>query len=368
MAKIAVICDREFFSPFDQRVYKEVISLTKLGHHVEIITPHETTKTKKIDNVKVHCLTTKGPPASTAYRIIKKGLNGNYDLYYCHELDPLLYSLVFKFLRKKPIIWDCHEHLVPMKKELQGKLSALITDIAIKIAAPKVNHIITVDNLLGRKLAKMNRVTVIPNYPTEREFPLKTKQMKNRKPKLLYVGGLTKARGTEVMIRAFNKVKKSTEVELTIVGGFYDKKLEIWARDYDKKNDLEINWLGWINYKELTPIFSDTSLGLCLLQNQERYNKAIATKIYEYLVMGIPVISSKGLFVDRLIERANCGKSVDGTSVDSVAKAIIDLLKGDLQKIGHNGQRFARKRFMWEKREEKLSEIVRELTQINYQI
>jgi len=78
--------------------------------------------------------------------------------------------------------------------------------------------------------------------------------------------------------------------------------------------------------------------------------------------MGIPVISSKGLFVDRLIERANCGNSVDGTSVDNVAKAILNLLKEDLEKIGLNGQRFARKRFMWEKREEKLSEIIRKLT------
>ena len=66
--------------------------------------------------------------------------------------------------------------------------------------------------------------------------------------------------------------------------------------------------------------------------------------------------------MDRLIERANCGSSVDGTSVDSVAKAILNLLKEDLEKIGLNGQRFARKRFMWEKREEKLSKIVRELT------
>ena len=78
--------------------------------------------------------------------------------------------------------------------------------------------------------------------------------------------------------------------------------------------------------------------------------------------MGIPVISSKGLFVDRLIEKANCGRTVDGASVDSIAKTIIDLLKEDLQKIGRNGQRFARKRFMWEKREEKLSEIVGKLT------
>ena len=80
MANIAVICDREFFQPFDQRVYKEVLTLKKAGHNVEIITPHNTTKTKEIEGIKVHCLTKEGVPGSTAYRLIKKALENNYDL------------------------------------------------------------------------------------------------------------------------------------------------------------------------------------------------------------------------------------------------------------------------------------------------
>ena len=59
MANICVICDREFFNPFDQRVYKEVKSIAKMGHNVEIITPHETTEKKKIGDITVHCVSKK---------------------------------------------------------------------------------------------------------------------------------------------------------------------------------------------------------------------------------------------------------------------------------------------------------------------
>ena len=362
MANIAVICDREFFRPFDQRVYKEVITLKNAGHEIEIITPHNSTKVKNIEGIKVHCLATDGIPGSTAYRILKKGLEKNYDLYYCHELDPLIYSFFLKWITKKPIIWDCHEYLVPMKKELQGNLAAFFTDIAIKIASPRVNHIVTVDNLLGNQLSKFNDVTVIPNYPTVNDFPLLKKEKVNDEINLLYVGGLTEERGLRVMIEAFKIIKSQIHAKLTLVGGFYDEKLEKWAKDFDEKNGLGINWCGWVNYQDLAPHFSKATIGLCLLQNQERYNRAIATKIYEYLIMGIPVLSSNGYLVEKLIERGKCGKAVNATKVQEVAEGIMELLNDDkLDLRSEKYINYARRKFVWERREEKLLKVVNEL-------
>ena len=68
-----------------------------------------------------------------------------------------------------------------------------------------------------------------------------------------------------------------------------------------KKNNLNIKWKGWINYTELAPHFSEADIGLCILQDSERYMKAIATKIFEYLIMGLPVVTSKGHMSDKLI-------------------------------------------------------------------
>ena len=362
MANIAIICDREFFNPFDQRVYKEVVSMKNAGHSIEILTPHTSTKIRELEGIKVRCYSTNGPPGIVAYRLIKQALKGNYDIFYCHEFDPLVYSLVLKALTKKPVIWDCHEYLVPMKKELQGNLAATLTEIVIKIASPRVDHIVTVDNLLGRQLRKFGKVTVIPNYPTIIDFPKLIKTSKN-KPNLLYVGGLTRKRVAKIMLEAFNILKKEIDATLTIAGGFYDLRLEKWAYDFDKKNDLKINWLGWINYRDLASIFSEASIGLCLLQNQARYDRAIATKIFEYMLMGVPVLTSKGYLVEKLIKKGKCGETADATNAHEVAGGMKTLLQNiNLEKMGKYGSDFSRERFVWEKREKKLLEIIEKLT------
>jgi len=362
VANIAIICDREFFNPFDQRVYKEVVSMKNAGHNIEILTPHTSTEIRDLEDVKIRCFSKEGPPGIVAYRLIKQALKGNYDLFYCHELDPLVYSLVLKTITRKPVIWDCHEYLIPMKRELQGNLAAVLTEIIMKIAAPRVDHIVTVDNLLGRQLGKFGKVTVIPNYPTIIDFPELIKTSKN-KPNLLYVGGLTRKRGAIIMLEAFNIVKKEVDLSLTIAGGFYDSRLEKWAHDFDKKNNLNINWLGWVNYRDLAPIFSEASIGLCLLQNQARYDRAIATKIFEYMLMGIPVLTSKGYMVEKLIEKGKCGKTVDASNAHEVAEGMKTLLQNiNLEKMGKYGSDFSREKFIWEKREKNLLEIIEKLT------
>ncbi|MBJ35171.1 MAG: hypothetical protein CMB62_00955 [Euryarchaeota archaeon] len=359
MANICVICDREFFNPFDQRVYKEVKSIAKNGHNIEIITPHNVTDKKKIDDIVVHCISKKGPFGFTALKILKKALQKKYDLFYCHELDPLVYSWILKKITKTPIVWDCHEYLVPMKRELQGDFSALLTKIAISFAAPATDHIITVDNKLGKQLQRFGPVTVIPNYPTILDFPLSKTKKESVKPNILYVGSLTKERGVEKMIKAYKIVKKNVKADLTIVGGFYDKKLEQWAKTYDSKNNLNIKWKGWINYTELAPHFSEADIGLCILQDSERYMKAIATKIFEYLIMGLPVVTSKGHMSDKLIKKEKCGIAVDSTNTAEIAQGIVTLLSQLSNKeISKNTIKFARDKYIWERREEKIINVI----------
>ena len=66
MANIAIVCDREFFSPFDQRVYKEVVSMKKAGHNIEILTPHVSSEIQNYEGIKVRCFSTNGPPGIVA--------------------------------------------------------------------------------------------------------------------------------------------------------------------------------------------------------------------------------------------------------------------------------------------------------------
>jgi glycosyltransferase involved in cell wall biosynthesis len=363
VANIAVICDREFFKPFDQRVYKEVCSMKRAGHNIEIITPHESTKEKIFEDIRCHCISSNGVPISIALKMLNKALSGEYDLFYCHELDPLIYSTVLKGLTKKPVIWDCHEYLVPMKLELQGKIASILTDLAIRFCAPKVDQIITVDNRLARDLTRFGKVAVIPNYPKVSDFDFKLDKKRNNEIVALYVGSLTEKRGIKVILKSIKKVRIKNKIKLRVAGGFYDEELELWAKEYDKENNLEVEWLGWVDYKELAPIINTSDFGLFMNQPGPRYLKGLPTKIFEYMLMGLPVVSATGPLLKSLILRNKIGLTVDSTNIDSIAKGIEKMIKlKDWEEMGKRGQKLVTTNYCWEAKEDKLLNIINKLT------
>ena len=337
--------------------------MKKGSHNIEIVTPHKSTEIKEFEGIKAHCIETGGPPGMVALKMIRKALKTDCDLFYCHELDPLLYSIVLKRITRKPVIWDCHEYLVPMKKELQGRLSAVLTEIGISICAPKVDHIITVDNRLAKTLSKLGKVTVIPNYPRLSDFSEPTARKKNEKFVVIYVGGLTERRGIKIILEAIHRLKERRNISLRIVGGFYDRELERWAHQYDSENELDIDWLGWIDYRELAPVIADSDCGLFVNQPGPRYLKGLPTKIFEYLIMGLPVVSATGPLLDSLINGKNLGVTVDSTNPESLSDGIETLMEhSNLQEMGKRAHDTVKKNYCWEAKEDKLLRIIEKLT------
>ena len=164
------------------------------------------------------------------------------------------------------------------------------------------------------------------------------------------------------MMKAYKVVKDNFEAELTVIGGFYDIRLEKWAKNYDSQNKLNINWKGWIKYTELAPHFSKADLGLCILQDSERYMKAIATKVYEYIIMGLPVVTSKGHMSDRLVKEEKYGISVDSSDENEIADGILTLLnQNTINAISKENIQYSRTKYVWERREGKINKVIKKL-------
>ena len=53
----------------------------------------------------------------------------------------------------------------------------------------------------------------------------------------------------------------------------------ITTRDYYK---------GYLEYEELDSCLQDSLLGLCILKQNDNYINAVPTKLYEYLINGVP--------------------------------------------------------------------------------
>ena len=82
----------------DQRVWKQAISIKKMGYDVEIITPHHKTYTRTMQKIKIHCIEKSKLPGITALNLIIKTLKRKYDIIHCHEFNPLLYTIILKKL------------------------------------------------------------------------------------------------------------------------------------------------------------------------------------------------------------------------------------------------------------------------------
>ena len=160
-----------------------------------------------------------------------------------------------------------------------------------------------------------------------------------------------------------NDVKEKKDVRLRVAGGFYDDKLERWAKDFDQKHQLHVEWLGWVDYRLLAPIVRDSDFGLFLNQPGPRYLKGLPTKIFEYMIMGLPVVSATGPLLDALINNNNLGITVDSTNSHDVALGIERLLsENNLPEIGKIGRKIVLESYCWEAKENKLLGIIDKLT------
>ena len=367
MARVGILCDREFLLPFDQRVYKEALTLRGAGHEVDIISPHTHSETRELEGLTLRLVARSGPPASTALRMVRKALRGDYDIFHCHELDPLLYSLLLRPLAGKPVVWDCHEYYVPMVHGLHGPLRAALVELALSVAIPRPQARITVDRRLGARLVGWGPTLVLPNYPRAADFPPVSPSAGSRagsrdgEPlRLIYVGGLTEARGCKVMLEAFRRLREGREAKviLIVAGGFYDAELESWARDYDERHGLNVDWRGWVDHRELAPLLREAEVGLSLLQPLPRYQRAVPTKLYEYLLSGLPVLASRALPVRRLLGPTGLGLTVDATDPAKVARGMERLLDDPgREAMGQRAERLARRLWTWEANEGRLMEL-----------
>jgi glycosyltransferase involved in cell wall biosynthesis len=106
-------------------------------------------------------------------------------------------------------------------------------------------------------------------------------------------------------------IKRKEEYKSPYSWWFLRWEWEKWAHQYGSENELDIDWLGWVDYRELAPVIADSDCGLFVNQPGPRYLKGLPTKIFEYMIMGLPVVSATGPLLDSLINGKNLGVTVD---------------------------------------------------------
>ena len=104
---------------------------------------------------------------------------------------------------------------------------------------------------------------------------------------------------------------------------------------------------------------------MATLLNVGQYNQYdnLATKVYEYMSLGLPVVLTRSPYNEKVMARYRFGVCVDPENVEETASAIRYLLDHpeEARRMGENGRRAVETEFSWDTEAGKLLALYEEI-------
>jgi len=369
MKKIANIVLNDFTN--DSRVWKVSKSLTAFDYQPTVVAIHNDGLSKKenvagveIERIK---LLTRPWPKWKPIQLLKYlefifrafWRYRKVDFSHCNDLSALPVGLLIKlFNRRVKVVYDCHEYETEINglKGVEKKTKKWLERFLIRFA----DEIITVSDSISNEYARLYSIPkphLVLNCPayieqSEKNIFRETLGIRAEQTIFLYQGGLGKGRGIELLLEAFSGFKSDKNVLVCMGYG----PLENIIREKSGQSstiffhpavtpDVLLQYTCSADYGIL--FYEDTCLN-------HRY--CSPNKIFEYLMAGLPVLTSNLYEMKRLVETEGVGIVAEENTVDGFRKAVKASLKQDYSAIRQNVFK-ARKKYCWEEQEKVMKEI-----------
>lgn len=366
------------FDP-DPRVYQEAKSLVRNDFEVTIIAWDREIKWPKLerrDGITIersHIKSTYRRGSiqflflflfwvDAALRLMKK----DFDIIHCHDFNTLPIGFILGKLWRKRIIFDAHESYSDMLVDNVLGLIKRITFIVENILIRHVDLLITVGELLESEYKRRGakKTCVIGNWKSIEDFKIPEEEIYQEKKRLhipdklivSFMGLLNKDRKILPLIDA---VKKNKDVFLILAGeGPFEKAIRGEIKDC--KN---IIFLGAYEPEEIPLHVSLCDVLYYVLDKRNSNAKYSApNKLFEALAAGKAIITGNHGEIARIVREENCGIIFDDICPERINEAF-DMLRydGKLDNYKTNALLAAKRKYNWEKAEQRLLDIYREV-------
>ena len=354
----------------DTRIFvKECSSLAKAGYEVYLVIRGESGFQNGVHIVGV------GQPTggrifrmtSFARRVYEAALKLDADIYHFHDPELLPYGL--KLHRKgKKVVFDSHEIYpaqIRTKQYLPRLLRGAIAFLYQKYeqyVCDRIDGLIYPCTLTGKENdhTPCRHMALINNVPILEElYDRYNADAHKEERSICYIGSLTRERGISNLVCAAEKA----DCTLYLAGDFStpEYKEEVLSAP----NAAHIQYVGKLNRDEVRELLMRMQIGMVTLRNIGQYHAGnnLATKTYEYVSLGIPVIQNHSAYNDRVMEKYRYGIAVDPDDIDEIANAIQYLLDHpeEAKQMGLNGRKAVREEFNWGVEEEKLRKLYQDI-------
>ena len=384
---ICKIWDADY--PWDIRAEKVVLSMIEAGHSVDLVCRNQARRPRIETNGRltirrlpavsrllgpVHTLCNFPVPVNPVWvaAIAHAIRDGHADLILVRDLPLALPAAILGKIYRIPVVFDMAEHYPAM---LEDRLRYTPTGTFGKIARHPgmarfierttlrfVDHTLVVVEESRDRLVEagypIEKVTVVSNTPRmdlwESRDVAQVQVANNRTVNLVYLGNLDGIRGLDVSIRALRILKdQGYKAHLAVIG---DGPSLTWLRQMAEELGVgdQAEFVGRLSLHDesamtrVKEIMGRSNIGVIPHYATEACNATVPNKLFDYMIMGLPVIVSDMKPTARIVNEEQCGEVFKDRDPVDLARCVRALESPDVRREkGARGQSAITRRYNW---------------------
>jgi glycosyltransferase involved in cell wall biosynthesis len=296
------------------------------------------------------------------------------DIYHAHDLTALPACYIVAKLRRKPLIFETYELHFPAPdtsiafwRPLGGLLMRLLT-----VILPRCQGVIAASPLYAQEFSKRYHLSeVIPvrnilGYrAVEKNDRLRNHLGLSLKTRIaLYQGAIQRDRGLEQLVRAASFLEP--DIVIVMMGkGYGITQTEIEALIAGEGVADRVKIIPAVPYEELLDWTASADIGLTIFPLD--YSLSILmtqpNKLFEYLMAGLPVLSSQLGAIEEIIRMYDVGQIVTRVEPEAIGAAINAMLADDsaLHRMSNNALEAVKNDLNWEKESLQLLRLYKDI-------
>ena len=369
----------------------------KNNYDITIIAPH--THDETIDGISIRAI---GKVSLIPWKfvfwtfhILKRTLEQKFDLYHIQAPTLVPAGLFLRIFLRKKVIFDVEENIVDNISEKKWLIfpKALANIYKLfDLLAIKYFHIILAEtSYLDNYKKTKNRLIVLLNMPdydffknfqridryqdhnvTNHTSSLSThaghwgEQLHQKnKYEIFYIGGISADRCIYIVLEALALLKnEGKDFHFHCIGEIDPDLLEEVNRNtYYQQIKSNITFYGRLPVNQGFEISKYCHIGLSLLMPTKNYFRSYPTKIFEYMAVGLPFITSNFPLYEDVVLKYQTGLCVNPHDPNEVFQAMQKLL-GDrklAEQMSHNGIKIVQSKYNWANEYTKLEKLYSDL-------
>lgn len=285
-----------------------------------------------------------------------------------HDPELLPVAALLHALWRRRVVYDVHEDVPAqiatkewLPRRARPTVAALYRAVE-RLLLRCVDAVVLAERSYESAYRGRRQLTIL-NYPRTRDL---VPRAPAPEPLVVYLGTITERRGLFRMLEVARRVvAEMPEARFRLIGPLAVPAEARAARAFVERHGLgaHVEFTGRLTPPQARAAIAGARVGLVLLAPDPNYVRSLPTKLFEYMLAGVPVVCAHVPLWRDIVEGAGCGAVVDPEDGPAAAAAVLELLRQSDggQQLGERGRAAVIAHYGWEPQEPRLVELYREL-------